>query len=238
MKEKLSNLMKAEEGKPRPILLIVLGVVVLAAALYFFVFSKDDGNQEAPQPQGQVEESGGLISKISNLFTFGELPQVQDVPLPTLPQIPEPNVKEDQKILKSVDQLLQARFEMTKVGTENMGRRDPMKPLFGQDVGSYDENKIELTPYDMRDESKNYYQGMGIHDLILDSVENHEDGLPTATFITMGGVLEDVPVGQYVSGIYYLKEVNPKYNYVTIIFKGKEYKLNGQHLIDGNKYYK
>lgn len=236
MKDKLSKLFKTPDSKlgVSPFMLILLAVTIIGAGIYFFMSNRDDTAVAPPV----AEEGTSFIDKIKETLSFGgdeTTPVESNEPsLRPLPNIPpdslqlDPTLAEEEVVEENTD------FAMEEIDIEYVGRRDPMRSIVGEDVGTFDDKRINDEPSDLKDESKNYFGGMTVDDIVFDSIAIGEDDKLRGTFIVNGSVFNKLEEGDYLAEIYYVKEFNSKENYVIIQYQSNTYKLKAQNILNGN----
>ncbi|MNE92128.1 hypothetical protein D3C80_1898240 [compost metagenome] len=104
----------------------------------------------------------------------------------------------------------------------------------GDLIGTFDQERIDDRPSDLKDESKNYFSGMTLDNILLNSIQPDDDQVLTATFISMGGIFT-VYEGDYLADIYYVKKINRKEQKVILEYNGSEHELTTQLIISPEK---
>lgn len=231
VKTVLLNLFKQPEDpkKPRPI--FIIGLVVVLLAFGFNMLGKKGEESTVPDSEPSIS----LIDKVKGVFGAGPdevepLPN-NEVVLPNIPVIPESSLTVDQALIDSSKVVEQEDFKMIEVTAKNEGRRDPMKSLEGENVGSFDKKRIEDKPSDLLDESKDYFGGIAIDDIIFDSMQEGDDDKVRGTFIVHGSIHEELTVGDYLAEMYYVKTYNQVNNYVVLQYQDKTFKLKAQNIL-------
>lgn len=248
MKDKIALLFKRNEKLgAAPILFVGLGLLIIFALLYFFVLNKEDGNlvSDAPADSAEVSEAADetFFGKIKGIFGFAEEEALveEEIIVPQTPSIPESALTLDEELIKEEEDEEEIiieedlDFKLEEVEIENVGRRDPMKAIVGANVGTFDKERIDEKPADLKDESKNYFGGIAIDDIILDNISSDElgDNKLRGDFIVNGSLIPNLEVGDYLLELYYVKEFNSKENYVIIQYKDDTYKLTPQNIVSG-----
>lgn len=249
MKEKLDFLLKRNEKLGvAPIMLVFLGLVIVFAALYFLVFNKTEDDLVVDDTAGTEETADaekGFFGKILGIFSSEEIANEPDLTVPSPPIVSEDSLILDEELLKAADKdiaeegLIEIEyddFQLNEVDTESVGRRDPMRSLVGENVGSFDKDRINNDAADMKDESQNYFGGVTIDDILLNEIKIDEIGRLRGEFIINGSLVPNLEVGDYLLELYYIKEFNLNGNYVTMQYKEDTYKLSTKNISGGKTY--
>jgi len=83
----------------------------------------------------------------------------------------------------------------------------------------------------LKNESKYYYDGMTLNNILLNTIQLDNEQRLTATFIGMGGMFT-VHEGEFLNEVYYVKKINSKKQEVTINYQRKDHTLKVQNLIN------
>lgn len=246
MKEKIGFLFKRNEKLgAAPILFVFLGLLIVFALLYFFVFSKGDDDIVVDPPAATEEADEGFFAKIFGIFSSEEesLAVEDALTIPNPPQIPPDALELDEELLKEVEEEVAEEdlaaevelvdFKLNEVEIGSVGRRDPMRSLVGENVGSFDKTRIDNDAADIKDESKNYFGGVAIDDILLNEIKTDAMGELRGEFIINGSLVPNLEVGDYLLELYYIKEFNLNGNYVIIQYKEDTYKLSAKNLSNG-----
>lgn len=233
----LKNLFKQPDDpkKPRPIFIIGLGLVLVVFLLNMFLNKEEDASApvvDAPKASivDWVKDTIGLSSSPDEMATETE------PTLPSIPNIPESALSVDQALIEGSQKVESNDFKMVEVTVQNEGRRDPMKSLEGENVGTFDKKRIDDKPSDTLDESKDYFGGIAIDDIIFDSMkESTEDNKVRGRFIIHGSIYEDLTVGDFLAELYYVKTYNQKNDYVVLQYQDKTFRLNAQNILSSHQ---
>lgn len=249
MKEKIGFLFKRNEKLgAAPILFVFLGLLIVFALLYFFVFSKGEDDLVVDPPAEETEAAEeGFFSKIFGIFSpEEEVVAEETLTVPTAPQIPEDALTLDEELLKEAEEEIEedlaaeveiADFELNEVEVGSVGRRDPMRSLVGDNVGSFDKTRIDNDAADIKNEAKNYFGGVAVDDILLNEIKTVQpSGKLQGEFIINGSLVPHLEVGDYLLELYYIKEFNSSGNYVIIQYKEDTYKLSAKNLSNGKSY--
>lgn len=99
-------------------------------------------------------------------------------------------------------------------------------------------NNIAYIKDDLINDSINYFQGMTLDQVVLDSVCLNDKLFPTATFLSLGGEYTGMQVGDYLNDIYYIVDVDYLKQEVTLEYVSdntiKRHTLNTFHLKNKN----
>lgn len=237
MKDKIGLLFKRNEKLgAAPILFVFLGLLIVFALFYFLVLNKEKDVVTPPTVEETTEEVS-LMDKIKGLFgSSDENPEANtgsEVALPTIPTIPPEALTLDEELVKEEEVIiaLKTEFELNEVEIKDVGRRDPMRKIVGDNVGTFDKERINDKAADVKDESLNYFGGVTIDDIILNKIIlDPEDDKLKGDFIINGSMVKNLEVGDYLLELYYVKEFNSKGNYVILQYKDDTYQLKEQNI--------
>lgn len=131
--ELIKKLLEQPQGsnKPRPIFIVLLiGMVVFVGGYKIVqtVSGPDDNYVASPEEQ----DKEGVFSKVLGLIPSPNLSPVQDITIPTIPEVQEYTPVEkvvNQKLLDEADSINSDRYELKDLSLDSLGRKDPMKPI-------------------------------------------------------------------------------------------------------------
>lgn len=233
-------------GGTAPIYIVVLLVTIIYAGIYFLgpddsVENNEEENVPMEENSTSGEEKGFFANLIDKIPFIGEKEEVveeidttpqkviaQEATIdPTLLEVEEEIIEEKEPIIERPTD-----FGMEQVQVETVGRRDPMRKVVGENVGTYDATRQDNSPADLKDESKNYFGGSTVDDIVLDyvSVDELGDSKIRGDFIVNGSYIPNLEVGDYLLELYYVKGFNAKKKTVTLQFQDKEYILGEQNI--------
>lgn len=248
-----------EKLKMKPIFLVVAAVVILAA-LYLFVLKGDgtsapketdtpteqtDSNQTSTDesvPETKLSLSEKIdkffnpVNDVTNNYATLQIPTITseileiDETLINDEKEEEPATEEPILAEEPVEEIVD--FQVSKIDTSNSGRRDPMKNIVGDKTGTYDESRFSNLPADLKDESVDYFKGIGVEDIILDYVSTDElgDNKKRADFIIDGSYIPNLEEGDYLLEIYYVSKIDVDKKTATIQFANKAYVLGAKNI--------
>lgn len=246
-------------GGTAPIYLVVLGVVVIFALYYFLFMGKEDSTPKKPETPNTNEvsedssekesffsklafwkkdgeegdkssKSGDQATQADSSFSKYEVPSdlllLDDNLLSedSKPKPVEPVIEEGSKSFGD--------FNAEKVEIKNVGRRDPMRTIVGKNVGTLDLNRADYDPADLKDESKNYFGGISIEEIVLDyiSVDELGDSKARADFIINGSYIPNLQAGDYLLELYYVRKIDTVKKEVQLVHQDKIYILSEENI--------
>lgn len=236
-------------GGTAPIYLVVLGVVVIFALYYFLVMNKDestpttssqsevssDSNEEsffsklAFWKKDDENSSPEQITEADRSFTPHQIPaDVLEVDENLISEKEEPVFEE----VEGKEENIFDDFKAEEVQIKDVGRRDPMRTIVGENVGTLDLNRADYEAADLKDESLNYFGGVSIEEIVLDyiSVDELGDSKARADFIINGSYVPNLEVGDYLLELYYVKKIDTVKKEVHLSFQDKIFVLSEENV--------
>lgn len=236
-------------GGTAPIYLVVLGLVIIFALYYFLVMNKEDSvpKNNTNETSTSSEEEESFFSKLAfwkndeeatpeqiteadKSFTPHNIPtNVLEIDENLISEKEEPVVEEMEG--ENKDSILND-FKAEDVQIKNVGRRDPMRTIVGENVGTLDLNRADYDAADLKDESLNYFGGVSIEEIVLDyiSVDELGDSKARADFIINGSYVPNLEVGDYLLELYYIKEIDTVKKEVYLVFQDKIFILSEENV--------
>lgn len=224
----ISFLFKSDNKlKVAPIYLIALGVILIIAIFSFLGKGDSEGDIS-------VNESSSWFNK--ETLVEKDSFNIEQYKIDENPESAESrNALEKMKHEMEGESLNSSpkehRFTEAEFNTKEYGRRDPMKEISGESIGK-STNKIDLN-YRAQNESIDYYRGVAIEDIVIDSITVNElgDNKARADIFVQGNLINNLKAGDYLVEVYYIKEVNAKKKTVTLVFDNEEITIGGSHIV-------
>lgn len=210
---------------PRPILIIVL---VLLLIMLPFTLNKNKDNYDVKIANNINTSSKYKNNSNENKYNTNneQITNTQNKDIDIPKDLFDLNKEE---IIEKIK--LENKKEIKKqIELYNIQRMDPMRPIVGSNNGKYNKNYLDNRSSDLRNETLGYFGGIGCENIVLNNIYKINGEL-NVSFYSAGTYIKNLKVGDYLYGIYYIKDINEKEKTVTLDYTGNFCTLKSQQII-------